>query len=110
MTNASSCKKDDEDEGHSGRVLGPLSRNAGGTTGVVLDAESDSTSAGQEKVHKSYFSSVVNYVASALTPDEQRILDDKRKQEILCPFSENSANFAPTQRKIIIMAMCDTLG
>ena len=76
----------DNDEEHRGGVLGPLSRKAGGTTGVVLDVESDSPSVGREITQKGHFSSVTNYVASALTPDEQRILDNKRKEEILANY------------------------
>jgi len=75
---------EEEDEEHRGGVLGPLSR--GGTTGVVLDVESNSPSIGEEKPQKGYFSSVVKYVASALTPDEQRILDNRRKEEILANY------------------------
>merc|ERR1719464_845736 len=71
---------EDNDEEHCGGVLGPLSR--GGTTGVVLDIESDLTSVGRENAQKGYFSSVVNYMASALTPDEQRLLDNERIEEI----------------------------
>jgi hypothetical protein len=69
---------DENDENVPGLgVLGPLSRKAGGTTGVVLDPESDSASTGQEKSSSGYFSSVVNYVTSALTPDRERILDKR---------------------------------
>jgi serine/threonine protein kinase len=77
---------EDNDEEHRGGVLGPLSRKAGGTTGVVLDVESDSPSVGRENTQKGYFSSVTNHVASALTPDEQRILDNKRKEKILANY------------------------
>jgi len=73
---------DDNDENMNSGVLGPLSRKAGGTTGVVLDPESDSYSNGRKNTSsKGYFSSVVNYVASALTPDRQRVLDKRKEAE-----------------------------
>jgi serine/threonine protein kinase len=83
-----SYNENENGEGRHVGVLGPLSREAGGTTGVVLDVESDSLpSTSGERGQKGYFSSVVNYVASALTPeDEQRILDNKKKSEILASY------------------------
>jgi serine/threonine protein kinase len=78
----------DDDEGLQsevdrvrGGVLGPLSRNAGGTTGVVLDSESESVGTNHDKDSKSYFSSVVKYVTAALTPDKQRVIEAKREVE-----------------------------
>mmetsp|Transcript_11121 Transcript_11121/g.26723 ORF Transcript_11121/g.26723 Transcript_11121/m.26723 type:complete len:1355 (+) Transcript_11121:391-4455(+) len=87
-----SVEEDDNERGHHVGVLGPLSKEAGGTTGVVLDVESDSSpysTEGKGKDQKGYFSSVVNYVASALSPEEeqQRILDDKRKSEFLASYN-----------------------
>lgn len=81
---------DDNENGegpHVG-VLGPLSREAGGTTGVVLDVESDNSSPSTNgDGEKGYFSSVVNYVSSALTPeDEERILDNRKRHEILAKY------------------------
>lgn len=76
---------DEEDEcTNHGGVLGPL----GGTTGVVLDLGSDdSPSSPQEKEQTEYFSSVANYKSSALTPEqEQQILDNKRREEILANY------------------------
>lgn len=74
-------EEEEEDNGRKvSRVLGPLSREAGGTTGVVLDADRGHTDANAGgNANNGYFSSVVNYVASALTPDQQKILDDKQK-------------------------------
>ena len=71
--------EDDENDENEpgGAVLGRLSRKAGGTTGVVLDPESDSTSTGPENKSSGYFSSVVNSVTSAFTPDRQRIMDKR---------------------------------
>jgi hypothetical protein len=71
--------EDDENDENvpGGAVLGRLSRKAGGTTGVVLDPESDSFSTVPENKSSGYFSSVVNYVTSALTPDRQRLTDKR---------------------------------
>ncbi|KAL3918873.1 MAG: hypothetical protein SGILL_004037 [Bacillariaceae sp.] len=82
---------EDANESHPTRVLGPLSRNAGGTTGVVLDAASNSNPASPDvaKESKGYFSSVVKYVTSALTPDRQRLIDNQ-KNEVQAQESDDS--------------------
>ena len=84
---ADSFNEDGEEVGHHVGVLGPLSREAGGTTGVVLDVESDSSSPSllQEKTD---FPSVVNHLASSSVSrvDEQRILSHKKKSEILANY------------------------
>lgn len=73
------------DEHHAG-VLGPLSREAGGTTGVVLDVESDRSSPSSPR-EKGYFPSEVNHLtSSAVRVNEQRILDHKKKSEILANY------------------------
>jgi hypothetical protein len=54
------------------RVLGPLSKKSGGTTGVVLDIEQDETKSQESGSGSNIlgpFSSVMNYVTSALSPD-----------------------------------------
>lgn len=83
-----SYEENENGEGHHVGVLGPLSREAGGTTGVVLDVESDSSqSTTLEKGEKEYPSSVANSEASAVTPeDEHRVLDNKTKREILANY------------------------
>ena len=78
-----SYDENDGEEGHHGGVLGPLSREAGGTTGVVLDVESEDSSQSAAR-EKAYFPSVVNKVTTTTTGVyEQQILDDKKKKEIL---------------------------
>ncbi|KAL3923619.1 MAG: hypothetical protein SGILL_001554 [Bacillariaceae sp.] len=82
--NASDHENDDDDDNvcanQPKRVLGPLSSNAGGTTGVVLDVSSSNpASPDTSKESKGYFSSVVKYVTSALTPDRQRIIDNRKR-------------------------------
>lgn len=81
---------DEDDESYSdhdkGGVLGPLSREAGGTTGVVLDVESDRSSP-SSPTEKGYFASEVDHLtSSAMRADEQRGLDQKKKSEILANF------------------------
>jgi serine/threonine protein kinase len=73
---------DDANGSQPNRVLGPLSRKAGGTTGVVLDAASSSNPASPDigEESKGYFSSVVKYVTSALTPDRERVIDNRKSQ------------------------------
>ncbi len=77
----------DSEERHHGGVLGPLSRKAGGTTGVVLDVESEDSSESAPR-EKTYFPSVVKKVPSASGTGvyEQQILDDKKKREILASY------------------------
>ncbi|VEU40771.1 unnamed protein product [Pseudo-nitzschia multistriata] len=83
-----SYEDDDVESTHGARVLGPLSREAGGTTGVVLDLESDdSPSSTQDERQMGYFSSVANQGSSMLmSGGEQQILDNKRKEEILANY------------------------
>lgn len=59
-------------------VLGPLSRKAGGTTGVVLDVNSGSVQE-EKRGSESYFSSLLNYVTSAPTSEQQRMLQKTRE-------------------------------
>ncbi|KAG7369817.1 serine/threonine kinase [Nitzschia inconspicua] len=70
---------EDDDEAckspHTG-VLGPLSRTAGGTTGVVLDTE-PSSSPIQRNVSQGYISGVDKYRTSAPTPDRQRMINNQ---------------------------------
>lgn len=65
---------------HMQGVLGPLSKKAGGTTGVVLDLEQDDAESGQDADRRDAdskaqysgpFSSVMKYVSSALTPEQE---------------------------------------
>ena len=76
------------------RVLGPLSQNAGGTTGVVLDLQSHNSPGNEEDEERSSIlesfsnvmkeaETVISYVASAISPQrsdeklEDRPVDDK---------------------------------
>lgn len=91
--------EEDECEREEGRrpeqgVLGPLSRGAGGTTGVVLDTESPS-SPSKAKSSDGYFSNAVKYVKSALTPDRQRVLDN-RKESVAQNKSDEDDEEEPT--------------
>ena len=78
----------DNDDDHHGRVLGPLSR--GNTSGVVLDIESDLPTLGQKNTEKGYFSSVVNYMTSALSKDEQKLLDNDKNVEIIANYDKEA--------------------
>lgn len=74
---------DEHDDNHDQRhcaVLGPLSRKAGGTTGIVLD----SGETAKEDLSRSngYFSSVVDYVSSALTPEEKQSMENDAKESV----------------------------
>jgi dual specificity tyrosine-phosphorylation-regulated kinase 2/3/4 len=76
-------ENDDDEVGSPNEgVLGPLSRKAGGTTGVVLDAQSPPSPI-QPKSSQGYFSNVVKNVTSALTPDRQRAIDNQRSQRAI---------------------------
>jgi serine/threonine protein kinase len=83
-----SYEENENGEGHHVGVLGPLSREAGGTTGVVLDVESDSSqSTTREKGEMEHISSVANYEACAVTlEDEHQVLDNRTKREILAKY------------------------
>mmetsp|Transcript_888 Transcript_888/g.2067 ORF Transcript_888/g.2067 Transcript_888/m.2067 type:complete len:1363 (-) Transcript_888:851-4939(-) len=79
--------EDGKGEEHHAGVLGPLSRKAGGTTGVVLDVESDGSSPSSPR-ERGYFPSEVSHLTSGdiRVNEKQRILDHKKKFEILANY------------------------
>eukprot|EP00531_Pseudo-nitzschia_arenysensis_P017585 CAMPEP_0116150446 /NCGR_PEP_ID=MMETSP0329-20121206/19553_1 /TAXON_ID=697910 /ORGANISM="Pseudo-nitzschia arenysensis, Strain B593" /LENGTH=1360 /DNA_ID=CAMNT_0003646963 /DNA_START=169 /DNA_END=4251 /DNA_ORIENTATION=- len=102
---------DEDEESYSehekGGVLGPLSREAGGTTGVVLDVESDHSS--PSPTEKGYFAAEVNHLtSSAIRVDEQRVLDHKKKSEILANYDVvgTTTNIQDEEAKELMRTLC----
>ena len=73
--------EDGKGEEHHAGVLGPLSRKAGGTTGVVLDVESDGSSPSSPR-ERGYFPSEVSHLTSGdiRVNEKQRILDHGKRR------------------------------